>query len=264
MTILDKIIADKKKEVNYKKSVIPLQQLQNSVLFDRNVYSLSKNLKNSNSGIIAEHKRRSPSKSVINQSLNCFDVVQAYQKAGVCGISVLTDGKYFGGSLDDLLVARANCQLPLLRKDFVIDAYQIYEAKAFGADVVLLIASVLTKQELKTLSNLAKELGLEVLLEVHNQEELEKSVSLKVDLIGVNNRNLKTFEVDINHSKILAKLIPDTFVKVSESGISNVRAIKELRPFGYKGFLIGENFMKTNAIDQETQKFIKKIEADVS
>lgn len=264
MTILDKIIADKKKEVNYKKSVIPLQQLQNSVLFDRNVYSLSKNLKNSNSGIIAEHKRRSPSKSVINQSLNCFDVVQAYQKAGVCGISVLTDGKYFGGSLDDLLVARANCQLPLLRKDFVIDAYQIYEAKAFGADVVLLIASVLTKQELKTLSNLAKELGLEVLLEVHNQEELEKSVSLKVDLIGVNNRNLKTFEVDINHSKILAKLIPDTFVKVSESGISNAGAIKELRPFGYKGFLIGENFMKTNAIDQETQKFIKKIEADVS
>lgn len=264
MTILDKIIADKKKEVNYKKSVIPLQQLQNSVLFDRNVYSLSKNLKNSNSGIIAEHKRRSPSKSVINQSLNCFDVVQAYQKAGVCGISVLTDGKYFGGSLDDLLVARANCQLPLLRKDFVVDAYQIYEAKAFGADVVLLIASVLTKQELKTLSNLAKELGLEVLLEVHNQEELEKSVSLKVDLIGVNNRNLKTFEVDINHSKILAKLIPDTFVKVSESGISNAGAIKELRPFGYKGFLIGENFMKTNAIDQETQKFIKKIEADVS
>lgn len=264
MTILDKIIADKKKEVNYKKSVIPLQQLQNSVLFDRNVYSLSKNLKNSDSGIIAEHKRRSPSKSVINQSLNCFDVVQAYQKAGVCGISVLTDGKYFGGSLDDLLVARANCQLPLLRKDFVIDAYQIYEAKAFGADVVLLIASVLTKQELKTLSNLAKELGLEVLLEVHNQEELEKSVSLKVDLIGVNNRNLKTFEVDINHSKILAKLIPDTFVKVSESGISNAGAIKELRPFGYKGFLIGENFMKTNAIDQETQKFIKKIEADVS
>lgn len=264
MTILDKIIADKKKEVNYKKSVIPLQQLQNSVLFDRNVYSLSKNLKNSDSGIIAEHKRRSPSKSVINQSLNCFDVVQAYQKAGVCGISVLTDGKYFGGSLDDLLVARANCQLPLLRKDFVIDAYQIYEAKAFGADVVLLIASVLTKQELKTLSNLAKELRLEVLLEVHNQEELEKSVSLKVDLIGVNNRNLKTFEVDINHSKILAKLIPDTFVKVSESGISNAGAIKELRPFGYKGFLIGENFMKTNAIDQETQKFIKKIEADVS
>lgn len=262
MTILDKIVADKRKEVHYKKSIIPLEQLKKSVLFSRKTYSLSENLKKSNSGIIAEHKRRSPSKSVINNSLNCFEVVQAYEKSGVCGISVLTDGKYFGGSLDDLLVARANCKLPLLRKDFVIDAYQIYEAKAFGADVILLIASVLNKEELELFANVAKELDLEVLLEIHNEAELEKSLSSNADLMGVNNRNLKTFEVDIENSKILAKLIPDTFVKVSESGISSVKAIKELQPFGFKGFLIGENFMKTNDIEKETQKFIKQIEAD--
>lgn len=262
MTILDKIVADKRKEIHYKKSVIPLEQLKKSVLFNRKTHSLSKNLKKSHSGIIAEHKRRSPSKSVINQSLNCFEVVQAYEKSGVCGISVLTDGKYFGGSLDDLLIARANCELPLLRKDFVIDAYQIYEAKAFGADVVLLIASVLTTEEVKQFSALAKELGLEVLLEIHNQEELGKSIFSEIDLLGVNNRNLKTFKVDIENSKNLAHLIPDTFVKISESGISNIKAIKELQPFGFKGFLIGENFMKTNDIEKETQKFIKQIEAD--
>ena len=159
-------------------------------------------------------------------------------------MSVLTDMKYFGGSLDDLLTARASCDLPLLRKEFIIDPYQIIEAKAYGADVILLIAAVLNREEIKSLSECAQQLNLEVLLEVHNEEELHKSIMPTLDLIGVNNRNLKTFEVDLEHSTALSALIPDEFVKVSESGISSIDAIKMLQPYGYKGFLIGENFMK--------------------
>ena len=161
-------------------------------------------------------------------------------------MSVLTDGKYFGGSLDDLLTARASCNLPLLRKEFIIDDYQIIEAKAYGADVILLIAAILTKAEIKQFSELAKQLHLDVLLEVHNEEELHKSIMPSIDMLGVNNRNLKTFEVSLETSKQLSELIPNDFVKVSESGISNIEAIKTLQPYGYKGFLIGENFMKTN------------------
>lgn len=261
MTILDRIVADKYKEIAFKKSIIPQQQLEKSILFERTPHSLAQRLKNSKSGIIAEHKRRSPSKSVINQNLNCFDVVEAYEKAGVCGASVLTDGKYFGGSLDDLLVARAACNLPLLRKDFIIDPYQIIEAKAYGADVILLIASVLKPEELRNFATLAKSLGLEILLEVHNKEELQWSIIEEVDLLGVNNRNLKTFEVSLDVSKSLAPKIPDSFVKVSESGISHPQAIKELQQFGYQGFLIGEHFMKTDAVLPETKKFIQQIES---
>lgn len=259
MNILDHIVADKRKEVDLKKSLIPLSQLEQSILFDRDTISLSKKLKASHTGIIAEHKRRSPSKSVINQNLNVFDVAKGYEEAGVCGMSVLTDGKYFGGSLDDLLLARASCQLPLLRKEFIIDAYQIYEAKAYGADVILLIAAILTKSEIKQFSELAKSLNLDVLLEVHNKEELNKSIMPSLDMIGVNNRNLKTFEVSLEISKKLSSLIPDDFVKVSESGISSIEAIKELQPFGYKGFLIGENFMKTDNAGNSAKQFIKSL-----
>lgn len=245
MNILDKIIIDKTREIELKKSIIPVSQLENSVLFGNRTISLSKFLRNSPSGIIAEHKRRSPSKAIINQDITVEEVTKGYQNAGVCGISVLTDSKYFGGSLDDLLLARASVNIPLLRKEFIVDEYQILEAKAHGADVILLIAAILTRLEIKQLSEFAQSLGLEVLLEVHNKEELDKSIMSSLDMIGVNNRNLKTFEVSLNFSKELAGHIPDEFVKVSESGISNIEAIKELQPFGFKGFLIGENFMKT-------------------
>lgn len=259
MTILDKIIADKHKEVQLRKTVLPMQQLEKSILFERQTVSLATKLKESNTGIIAEHKRRSPSKSIINTGFNVFDVAKGYEEAGVCGMSVLTDGKYFGGSLDDLLSARASCNLPLLRKEFIIDEYQILVAKAFGADVILLIASVLSRQEIKNLSEFAKNLGLEVLLEVHNMEELQKSIMPSLDMMGVNNRDLKTFEVSLDNSKILASKIPVDFVKVSESGISSVEAIKELQPFGFKGFLIGENFMKTNDAGKSAKEFIRKL-----
>ncbi|SDX09349.1 indole-3-glycerol phosphate synthase TrpC [Flavobacterium degerlachei] len=259
MNILDKIIVDKKREVILKKSIIPVSQLEASVFFAKETISLSQNLRNSNSGIIAEHKRRSPSKSVINHGFTVEEVVKGYESAGACGISVLTDGKYFGGSLDDLLLARASVNIPLLRKEFIVDEYQILEAKAHGADLILLIAAVLTREEIKLLSEFAKSLGLEVLLEVHNQEELEKSIMPTLDMIGVNNRNLKTFEVSLDFSKQLAAQIPDEFVKVSESGISSIEAIQELKPYGYKGFLIGENFMKTDNAGKAATEFIKQL-----
>ncbi|TYB75736.1 indole-3-glycerol phosphate synthase TrpC [Bizionia myxarmorum] len=259
MDILQQIVADKYREVAFKKQLIPVSQLEQSVLFQRETFSLVKNLKNSTTGIIAEHKRRSPSKHMINDSLNVFDVAKGYEKAGVCGMSVLTDAKYFGGSLDDLLLARASCNLPLLRKEFIIDSYQIIEAKAYGADVILLIAAILTQAEIKTFSELAQSLNLEVLLEVHNEEELQKSIMPSLDLLGVNNRNLKTFEVSLETSMTLSFLIPNEFIKVSESGISSTGAIQVLKPYGFKGFLIGENFMRSENPGDSAAHFIKAL-----
>lgn len=260
MDILKRIVIDKRKEVDFRKELIPVKQLEASVLFNRTTISLAKRLRSSNTGIIAEHKRRSPSKAIINQNFNVFDVAKGYEDAGVSGMSVLTDTKYFGGALDDLLTARASCNLPLLRKEFIIDEYQILEAKAYGADVILLIAAILTKAEIKQFSELAKQLHLDVLLEVHNEEELHKSIMPSLDMLGVNNRNLKTFKVSLETSKTLSKLIPDDFVKVSESGISSVDAINTLKPYGYQGFLIGENFMKTDNAGESAKQFIKQLQ----
>lgn len=259
MNILDKIVKDKYKEVDLKKSMIPATQLEASVLFERKTTSLANALRHSQTGIIAEHKRRSPSKETINQNTNVGQVALGYEKAGVSGMSVLTDIKYFGGSIEDLVLARASVQMPLLRKEFIISEYQILEAKAYGADVILLIAAILNKEEIKTFSELAKQLGLDVLLEVHNEAELQKSIMPSLDMLGVNNRNLKTFEVSLETSKSLSKLIPDDFVKVSESGISSIDAITDLKQYGYQGFLIGENFMKTENPGKSAKEFIQKL-----
>ena len=259
MNILDQIIASKRKEIALKKSIVSVAQLENADLFNKKTNSLSKSIINSPFGIIAEHKRRSPSKATINNSFSVEEVVKGYENACASGISVLTDMQYFGGSLEDLLLARAAVQIPLLRKEFIVDEYQLLEAKAFGADAILLIAAVLSKQEIKKLSEFAQSLALEVLLEVHNQEELEKSIMPTLDMIGVNNRNLKTFEVSLDFSKQLANKIPTDFVKISESGISSIEAINELKPFGYKGFLIGENFMKTDNAGKAAKEFISKL-----
>ena len=261
MTILDQIIADKIKEVAHRKSLFPTSYWEASPLFDRSTTSLANKLRNQTMGIIAEHKRRSPSKQNINSSLTVSDVAQGYEKAGASGMSVLTDGKYFGGSLEDLVQARSVTHFPLLRKEFIIDEYQLIEAKAHGADVILLIAALLTTQEIKQLSTCAKSLGLEVLLEVHNEAELKKSLMPTLDLLGVNNRNLKTFEVSLETSKNLADKIPNDFVKVSESGISKVQSIQELVHHGYQGFLIGEQFMKSENPGETAQAFIKQLES---
>lgn len=259
MNILEKIVTDKRQEVALKKQLIPRLQLEQSVLFNRKTISLIKSLQNSTSGIIAEHKRRSPSKQIINTSLNVFDVAKNYEEAGVSGMSVLTDGKYFGGSLDDLILARSSCKLPLLRKEFIIDTYQIFEAKAYGADAILLIAAILQPAEIKTFSELARSLGLEVLLEIHNKKELQQSIMPSIDMIGVNNRNLKTFKVSLETSKTLSEFISNDFLKVSESGISTTKAIKSLKQFGFQGFLIGENFMKQENLKQSATNFIKDL-----
>ncbi|MBT8254136.1 MAG: indole-3-glycerol phosphate synthase TrpC [Flavobacteriaceae bacterium] len=259
MNILETIVIQKKKEISLKKSVISVGQLERSYLFNQPTRSLSKALQNSSSGIIAEHKRRSPSKSVINQTARIQDVALGYEIAGACGMSVLTDGIFFGGSLDDLILARASCNLPLLRKDFIIDPYQVIEAKAHGADVILLISAILDKNEFQTLANLADSLNMEVLAEVHDEMELDNIIDCKIDLLGVNNRNLKTFDVNLEISRALSKRIPQNMVKVSESGISSIDAINDLRNFGYKGFLIGETFMKTDDPGKTAEKFIKAI-----
>ena len=259
MHILDRIIAYKRKEIESKKLAFPLDLLKQSTYYSRSTASLTEALNESQTGIIAEHKRRSPSKSVINDTVDVDKVAVGYQNAGVCGMSVLTDTKFFGGSLSDLLLARSVVSFPLLRKEFIIDPYQIHEARAYGADAILLIAAILSEGQLKDFSKLAKSLQLDVLLEIHNEEELKRSLHSTVDMIGVNNRNLKTFEVSIETSKRLSQLIPKEFTKVSESGISTIETIRDLKSYGFQGFLIGENFMKTDDPGDAANEFIKQI-----
>lgn len=243
MNILETIIEHKRSEVAQRKQDWPVAALEKERLFSRQTYSLKKFLLDERkTGIIAEYKRQSPSKGIINNRDSVEAVTKAYFGYGASGISILTDRQFFGGSLDDLVAARDN-SLPLLRKDFMIDEYQLIEAKAFGADVILLIAACLSPQEVKNLSATARSLGLEVLLELHDESELEH-ICDTVDLVGVNNRNLKNFEVDLAHSVRLAQQIDDRFIKVAESGINDVRNIHYLKQHGFKGFLIGEYFMK--------------------
>jgi indole-3-glycerol phosphate synthase len=243
MNILEKIIEHKKVEIARRKQDWPIEALEKERFFNRPAFSLKKSLLDDRkTGIIAEYKRRSPSKGIINNRDSVEAVTKAYFAYGASGISILTDGEFFGGSLDDLVAARDN-SLPILRKDFMIDEYQLVEAKAFGADVILLIAACLSPQEVKTLSAAARSLGLEVLLELHNEAELGH-ICDTVDLVGVNNRNLKNFEVDLEHSVRLAQQIDDGFIKVAESGINDVKNIQYLKEQGFRGFLIGEHFMK--------------------
>ncbi|HLT43006.1 MAG TPA: indole-3-glycerol phosphate synthase TrpC [Sphingobacteriaceae bacterium] len=262
MNILDKIIVRKREEVALAKETTSLAELEKFPLFDRKTYSLRESIVDKNrSGIIAEFKRASPSKGIINDKSTVKDVARGYELAGASAISVLTDADFFKGSLQDLTEARDAVTIPVLRKEFVIDRYQIAEAKAYGADVILLIAAVLSSDEIKDLSCYAKELGLSVLLEVHNKEELDRSIFDSIDAIGVNNRNLKDFTVSIQHSLDLVNLIPDSFIKVSESGISDPESIIELKEAGFQAFLIGENFMKTDNPQEAISSFINQIKA---
>ena len=243
MNILDKIVAQKQIEVAARKLQTPVAVLEQMKYFSAVTLSLySFLLDPTKTGIIAEYKRKSPSKGIINDKATVEEVTMAYAKYGASGISVLTDTDFFGGSLNDLLAATIN-ELPLLRKDFMIDEYQLIEAKAHGAEVILLIAACLSPDKVKSMAATAKSLGLEVLLEIHNEQELEH-ICDSIDLVGVNNRNLKTFEVSIDTSLALIKQIPTNKLAIAESGISNVDTIVTLRQAGFKGFLIGENFMK--------------------
>ncbi len=243
MSILKNIVIDLKKELKLKKRIIHISEFKKMSLFGRNTISMSDSIKKNDFGIIAEFKRRSPSKNEINNKLSVHEVCRDYQIFGASGLSVLTNLKYFGGSLEDLALARSVSTLPILRKDFIIDEYQIYEAKAYGADTILLISSILTRDEIINLSKKAKDLKLEVLLEVHNNEELKKGLVEYIDIIGVNNRNLKSFKTDLKISENLFDEIPNEFLKISESGLNDNNSIKKLKKIGYQGFLIGEKFM---------------------
>ena len=243
MNILDKIIDYKRSEVEERRLEVSTSELEKSFYFTRKTLSLKESLQaGKKTGIIAEFKRRSPSKGIINDKVNVTDVTTAYTENGASALSVLTDENFFGGSNNDLIGARVN-EIPILRKDFIIDEYQVIEAKSIGADVILLIAACLTPAEVKRLATFAKKLNLETLLELHDENELGH-VCDETKLIGVNNRNLKTFEVNIDQSLKMAEKIPGDKIKIAESGISSVEDILLFRENGFKGFLIGELFMK--------------------
>jgi indole-3-glycerol phosphate synthase len=267
MNILDKIIAHKKNEVAEKSSLIPVKLLEKSIFFDAQVVSMKKYIKREDkTGIIAEFKRRSPSKGDINSAASVEKVTIGYMQAGASALSVLTDKEFFGGKNEDLIAARKFNFCPILRKDFIIDEYQIIEAKSIGADCILLIAAALEPKRLKELALFAKSLGMEVLMEVHDAVELEASINEYLDLIGVNNRSLKTFEVSLDTSYDLVNKIPEGFTKISESGISKPETLISLKNAGFDGFLIGENFMKSSRPHQAALNFMnsfRKLNKDI-
>lgn len=256
MNTLDKILSNKKMEVDERKSLYPIPLLKRSVYCNSQTVSLAKYLKRDDkNGIIAEIKRHSPSQGYLNKYLNVERTSVGYMQAGASALSVLTDAEFFKGTSEDLSTARKFNFCPILRKDFIIDEYQIEESRSIGADAILLIAAVLSKGEIEKFTELAHSLGLEVLLEIHGEEELEKIYD-RVDIVGVNNRNLKTLQIDINTSFRLSELIPSKFLKVSESGIEDPETIQRLREVGYGGFLIGSHFMKHPRPEYACKDFI--------
>ena len=259
MNILDKIVLHKREEIEVRKGLVREAELMASKYFLRKGLSLNQRLLgNDTTGIIAEFKRKSPSKGYINQHADVALVTKAYAGCGAAGLSVLTDNEFFGGTTNDLVLARQN-DIPILRKDFMLDPYQIMASKAMGADVILLIAACLTRAEAKFLAAYAKELNLEVILEVHDESELDH-ICESIDMVGINNRNLKTFAVDVNRSLKMAKKIPDSIVKIAESGINDVATIERFKDAGFQGFLIGEIFMKEVDPGQAFANFVSQLQ----
>ncbi len=261
MTILNEILEFKRKEVEERKSLYPVKLLEKSIYFPSPTVSLKRYVEREDkSGIIAEIKRKSPSKGVINPHVSVERTSVGYMQAGASALSVLTDTRFFGGSNDDLTTARKFNFCPILRKEFVIDEYQIVEAKSIGADAILLIAAALEPARLTQLCAIAHSLNLEVLVEVHNNEELAAVSDSGADLIGVNNRNLKTFELSVDVSRALASKMPSNAVRVSESGIETPETILDLRNnYGYRGFLIGQTFMQHSRPEQAAKEFIRDL-----
>ena len=260
MNILDTIVARKKAEVAERKQRKPLDVIKLDAFYIRNTISLVEGLSRPYaSGIIAEFKRKSPSKGVINDRVDLVEVTKGYQDAGASAVSILTDEYFFGGDDQDVVRAREVLDIPILRKEFIIDEYQVHEAKALGADLILLIAACLTKEEVVRFSTVARSLGLEVLLELHDEDELGH-VCETIDLVGINNRSLKTFDVNIARSLRMAGQLPKDKLKVAESGIDDPAQVKLFRENGYSAFLIGENFMKTNDPGIALHEFRNQIE----
>ena len=260
MNILDKIIAHKAQEVAERKSLYPTKLLEQSIYFSSESVSLRKYLlRDDKVGIIAEIKRKSPSKGMIHEFVSIEQTSISYMQGGASALSILTDNEFFGGNNEDLTTARKFNYCPILRKDFTIDEYQIIEAKSIGADAILLIAAALSPERLKVLAQFARSLGLEVLMEVHNGAELKSHLNEHLDVVGVNNRDLKTFDVSVETSIALAESIPDQFVKISESGINNPDTVTQLIAHGFQGFLIGEYFMSHGRPGAACAEFIQKV-----
>lgn len=260
MNTLEIIIDHKRTEVAERKALYPVKLLEQSIYFEGQPISLKQYIQRPDKvGIIAEIKRKSPSKGIINPNVSVERISIGYMQAGASALSILTDSSFFGGSNEDLKVARKFNFCPILRKDFIIDEYQVIEAKSIGADAILLIAACLETEQLTGLSEFARSLDLEVLVEVHEEKELKDEIFKAADLIGVNNRNLNDFTVNIETSKRLAGQLPAGVVKISESGIDDPSKIMELRKFGFQGFLIGENFMKHNRPEKACKEFISQL-----
>ena len=259
MNILGKILLNKRKEVELLKERRSYRDLENSRLFSRETFSLSDFIKNpARSGIIAEFKRKSPSAGSLNSLIDVEFVTKGYSDAGASGLSILTDNQFFGGSCADILGARDHSQIPVLRKEFIIDEIQVLESKAVGADAILLIASVLNMAQILRLASLSRSLNMEVLLEIHSVAEL-KYVNEHVNIIGINNRDLGTLTTSVSLSFNLADKIPEGFVKISESGISDPQTVIDLKNAGFDGFLIGEYFMSKPDPVIAFSDFVKKI-----
>lgn len=253
MNKLEEIIASTRKRVLSLKEKKTIRHFEESIYFNRNTISLRERLTHSDeSGIIAEFKRQSPSKGPINLNASVVSTIKGYEKAGASAVSILTEPDFFLGNNIDLTAARVFVNLPILRKDFIVDEIQILESKAIGADVILLIASVLSKEEMQHFTNVARDLGLEILVEIRDKGEIE-NIPANADVVGVNNRNLKTFSEGIEQSKLLSEFIPKDFIRISESAIDKAQTISELQEYGYKGFLIGEHFMR-NAFPEKACK----------
>ncbi|MCA1755945.1 MAG: indole-3-glycerol phosphate synthase TrpC [Bacteroidales bacterium] len=259
MNILETIAADAREAANSRAAQTPYAILEKSALFTRETISLSDALADPGaSGIIAEFKRKSPSKGIINDIKDPAPVVSGYAKAGASAISVLTEQKWFGGSADDFTAVRSHVSLPLLRKDFITSEYHVIESKSIGADIILLIAALMTPAEIRTLASLARSLGLQTLLEIHSAEELDH-ITEQIDYVGVNNRNLKDFTVDTGLSARLAASLPRDRIWITESGLNKPEEVHSLREAGFSGFLMGERFMRHPQPTEELENFISEL-----
>ncbi|WP_185855687.1 indole-3-glycerol phosphate synthase TrpC [Blattabacterium cuenoti] len=263
MNILDRILSIKKKEIKKNKIFFPIKKLENSKFFERKIISLKNKIEKNDIGIISEFKLKSPSKGKINNFVSIVKVTKGYENSGVCGISILTDYHFFNGKKEYIKKIRPLISIPLLRKDFIIDEYQIIESKSIGSDVILLIAKILCKEKIDNLSKLAKSIGLETILEIHDENDINKIVE-NIDIIGINNRNLKTFIVDNDICIKLYPKVPKNYIKIAESGINNVDYILKLKNIGFQGFLIGEYFMKENNPEKYCKNFILSIKEKYS
>lgn len=260
MTILDTIKQYQLKELALQKELNPIKILEKSDLFKSASFSLKKAIQNPiKNGIIAEFKRKSPSKGAINMNADVKNITTGYLNSGASALSILTNTHFFGSQTDDFKIARSFNNCPILRKDFMLDEYQIIESKSMGADVILLIAKILTPKEVQKLAKTAQDIGLEVFLELQNQEEIEQYPFDHIDLVGINNRNLNTFEVDPENSIKLAQQLPSTILKIAESGIESAKTIQKMKENGFNGFLIGEYFMRTSNPAEKCHELIQQL-----